>query len=91
MSSTLKDALLKLGIGGHEDYVFVNALVIGARKLVGDEKMFPTRDKTVYVEGETTDVALRMGDWVLAYVISRRGSRYTLLGRSQKVGNWYAV
>lgn len=86
---TLKDAASKLN-AELRDYVFVNALGMGARKLIGDDKMFPTRGQTVYVEGEATDITIRTGEWGLAYVIPRKGSGYTLLGGSQEVGNWYA-
>jgi hypothetical protein len=71
-----------------QDYVFVNSLGFGARKLVPDDKMFPTRGQTVYVEGEAKNVSARIGDWGLAYVIPRRGSGYPLLGGSQEAGNW---
>ncbi|KAG0646008.1 D-amino-acid oxidase [Hyphodiscus hymeniophilus] len=87
LSGLVKDAASKLKVEA-QDYVFVNALGMGAMKLVPDDKMFPTRGKTVYVEGEAKNITARLGDWGLAYVIPRRGSGYTLLGGSQEAGNW---
>jgi D-amino-acid oxidase len=84
----LKDAASKLNLEV-QDHVFVNALGMGARTLIGDDKMFPTRGQTVYVVGEARYITVRKGEWGIAYVIPRRGSGYTLLGGCQEVGNWY--
>lgn len=68
------DAASRLNVDGNtKNYVFVNALGLGARNLGGGEKMFSTRAQTVYVEGEAANVTLRAGEWGLAYVIPRRG------------------
>lgn len=90
LQGALQDAALGLGVDGRGS-LFVNALGMGARKVIGDEKMFPTRGQTVFVEGEAKDIIIRTGEWGIAYVIPRKGSGYTLLGGSQEAGNWYAV
>ena len=64
---------------------FVNATGLGARSLVGDENVFPTKGQTVLVRGEltfakTTDRNL--------YVIPRPGSGTTILGGTREDGNW---
>lgn len=46
--------------------MFVNALGMGARTLVGDDKNFPTRGQTVHVAGEATSIIARTGEWGLA-------------------------
>jgi hypothetical protein len=92
LQGALKDATSKLNLDVEvegRDVVFINALGMGARKLVGDEKMYPTRGQTVFVEGEAKDITIRTGKWGVAYVIPWKGSGYTLLGWSQEVGNWY--
>lgn len=65
--------------------VFVNATGLGARSLVGDEDVFPTRGQTVLVKAEskfakTTDQN--------SYVIPRPGSGTTILGGTRENGNW---
>jgi hypothetical protein len=62
---------------------------MGARQLVDDQKMFPTRGQTIYVESEAANITVQTGEWGLVYVIPRKGSVYSFLRGWQEVGNWY--
>lgn len=83
--ATLADAE---GLAGGDVHAFVNATGLGARKLVGDEKMFPTRGQTVLVRGEAAGVSTRLGRAYVAYCIPRPGSGTTILGGTKQVGDW---
>ncbi len=76
--------LVKLD-GQREEHIVVNATGLGARYLVGDEDVFPTKGQTVLVKGEsrfakTTDKN--------HYVIPRPGSGTTILGGTREDENW---
>lgn len=68
---------------------FVNATGLGARKLCGDEAMFPIRGQTVLVKGEARSTITRIGDgYGGVYVIPRPGSGTTILGGTKEEGVW---
>lgn len=84
--AALRAAEACAGTGGVK--VFVNATGLGARALVGDAGMFPTRGQTVLVRGEARAVRTRVGRGEIAYCIPRPGSGMTVLGGSKEVGVW---
>lgn len=67
---------------------FLNASGLGARKLCGDENMYPIRGQTVLVKGEAESTRTRQGDGYIAYCIPRPGSGSTILGGTKQQGNW---
>lgn len=68
---------------------FVNATGLGARKLCGDEAMYPIRGQTVLVKGEAAATVTRIGPgYGGAYVIPRPGSGTTILGGTKEEGVW---
>ncbi|KAI9824498.1 MAG: hypothetical protein M1819_000853 [Sarea resinae] len=69
---------------------FVNATGIGAKALVGDESVYPTRGQTVLVRGEAPAMRSRIfGDEEgISYVIPRPGSGTTVLGGVKEAGRW---
>ncbi len=69
-----------------EVYAFVNASGLGARVLVGDESVFPTRGQTVLVKGETAFAKTTDRN---SYVIPRPGSGTTILGGTREDHVWY--
>jgi len=75
-------------VGGRRVDVFVNATGLGARGLLGDHGMFPTRGQTVLVRGEATAARTRVGSGYIAYCIPRPGSGMTVLGGTKEVGVW---
>jgi len=75
-------------VEGRRVDVFVNATGLGARGLLGDHGMFPTRGQTVLVRGEATAARTRVGSGYIAYCIPRPGSGMTVLGGTKEVGVW---
>ncbi|KAF2206888.1 hypothetical protein CERZMDRAFT_115524 [Cercospora zeae-maydis SCOH1-5] len=80
-----------IGRGGVD--VFVNCTGLGARKLCGDEAMFPIRGQTVLVKGEAKATRTRyhsgaIGKGDTSYCIPRPGTGTTILGGTKEVGNW---
>ena len=71
--------------GFEEIGIFVNATGIGARAMVGDDKVFPTKGQTVLVKGEVRFAKTTDKDH---YVIPRPGSGTTILGGTREDGNW---
>lgn len=67
---------------------FVNATGLGARKLCGDEAIYPIRGQTVLVKGEARSTITRVGDGYRAYCIPRPGSGTTILGGTKEEGVW---
>jgi len=67
---------------------FVNATGLGAKKLCGDEAMYPIRGQTVLVKGEASSTITRVGDGYRAYCIPRPGSGTTILGGTKEDGVW---
>ena len=74
--------------GGGEAHAFVNATGLGARLLLGEDKMFPTRGQTVLVRGEAEVARTRVGTGYITYCIPRPGSGTTILGGTKEVGDW---
>ncbi|KAL8792731.1 MAG: hypothetical protein Q9195_004706 [Heterodermia aff. obscurata] len=73
----------------HDDiYAFVNATGLGARALVPDAKIYPTRGQTVLVRGEADKVSTFEGIGLIRYVIPRKGSGTSVLGGTKQAGNW---
>ena len=66
---------------------FVNATGLGAKKLCGDDAMYPIRGQTVLVKGEANATSDRFGDFS-GYCIPRPGSGMTILGGTKQAGNW---
>ena len=69
-------------------YAFVNATGLGARELVPDDKMYPTRGQTVVVKGEAEKATTFEGKDNIRYVIPRIGSGTSILGGTKQAGNW---
>ena len=69
-------------------YAFINATGLGARVLVPDAKMYPTRGQTVLVSGEASKVSTIDGIGLVRYVIPRKGSGTSVLGGTKQAGNW---
>lgn len=67
---------------------FVNATGLGAKRLCGDEAMYPIRGQTVLVKGEASSTITRVGDGYRAYCIPRPGSGTTILGGTKEEGVW---
>jgi hypothetical protein len=67
---------------------FVNATGLGAKKLCGDEAVYPIRGQTVLVKGEASSTITRVGDGYRAYCIPRPGSGTTILGGTKEEGVW---
>lgn len=68
--------------------LFVNATGLGARELVGDEKVFPTRGQTVLVKGEAHTIRTREMKDRINYVLPRRRTGMTVLGGTKDKRNW---
>jgi len=69
-------------------HAFVNATGLGARGLVPDEQMYPTRGQTILVKGEAEKVSTFEGIDSIRYVIPRKGSGTSVLGGTKQAGNW---
>lgn len=67
---------------------FVNATGIGARELVGDPTVFPTRGQVILVKGEAKAIRTWEGKGEIYYVLPRKGGGETVLGGVKEVGNW---
>ncbi|KAI9760978.1 MAG: hypothetical protein M4579_001354 [Chaenotheca gracillima] len=82
-----KEATLAKGV-----HAFVNATGMGARTLVPDERVFPTRGQTLVVRGVADRARTRVGDWGISYVIPRSGGLgeegSTILGGCKEARNW---
>lgn len=68
--------------------VFVNASGLGAKLLVGDDKVFPTRGQTVLVKGEAHTIRTLEAKGKINYVLPRAGSGTSVLGGTKEIGNW---
>ncbi|KAG7005537.1 hypothetical protein G7Y79_00019g047170 [Physcia stellaris] len=69
-------------------YAFVNATGLGARELVPDTNMYPTRGQTILVRGEASKASTFEGIGTINYVIPRKGSGTSVLGGTKQSGNW---
>lgn len=88
-SSALQEAeKLSRASGRPKPTCFVNATGLGAKKLCGDEAMYPIRGQTVLVKGEATSTITRVGDGYRAYCIPRPGSGTTILGGTKEDNVW---
>ncbi|EMC98904.1 hypothetical protein BAUCODRAFT_31180 [Baudoinia panamericana UAMH 10762] len=67
---------------------YVNATGLGARKLCGDEALYPIRGQTVLVKGEANAITTRIGEGHRTYCIPRPGSNSTILGGTREDGEW---
>lgn len=67
---------------------FVNATGLGARALVGDDKVFPTKGQTVLVRGEALAVSTVEAKRGIKYVLPRKGAGLSVLGGTKEVGVW---
>ncbi len=68
---------------------FINATGLGARKICGDEAMYPIRGQTVLVKGEAAATRSRYyEDGAGTYCIPRPGAGCTILGGVKQKGNW---
>ncbi|KAI7240950.1 hypothetical protein KC330_g945 [Hortaea werneckii] len=67
---------------------FVNASGMGAKKLCGDEAMYPIRGQTVLVKGEARRIRTQLGEGYNAYCIPRPGSGTTILGGTKEANDW---
>lgn len=76
----------KDGLG--EVDAFVNATGLGARALVGDARVYPTRGQTVLVKGEAKAIRTSEGQGYINYVLPRKGGGETVLGGTKEDGNW---
>jgi D-amino-acid oxidase len=96
--------LVEKNLPGKEIFAFVHATGMGAKQLVGDEKIFPMKSQSVYIKGEANKIAGRLevgsvsGDGYegsadvpgipIYYGSPRIGSGYTVLGGFMDEGNW---
>lgn len=74
------------GLG--EIAAFVNATGLGARALVGDQDVFPTRGQTVLVRGEAAGVSTVEAKGGIKYVLPRAGAGLSVLGGTKEDGVW---
>jgi D-amino-acid oxidase len=89
ISAALQEAeKLAQASGRSKPACFVNATGLGAKKLCGDEAMYPIRGQTVLVKGEASSTITRVGDGYRAYCIPRPGSGTTILGGTKEEGVW---
>ena len=72
-------------------HAFINATGLGARTLVPDMAMYPTRGQTILVRGEASKVSTFEGIGLIRYVLPRKGSGTSLLGGTKQAGNWDTV
>lgn len=88
-SIALQEAeMLSRASGRSKPTCFVNATGLGAKRLCGDEAMYPIRGQTVLVKGEATSTITRVGDGYRAYCIPRPGSGTTILGGTKEENVW---
>lgn len=88
-SAALQEAeKLAQASGRSKPTCFVNTTGLGAKKLCGDEAMYPIRGQTVLVKGEASSTITRVGDGYRAYCIPRPGSGTTILGGTKEEGVW---
>lgn len=80
------ESTVKAHSRGHAD-CFLNATGLGAKKLCGDEAMYPIRGQTVLVKGEAVATRSRYGS-EYTYCIPRPGAACTILGGTKQSGNW---
>lgn len=66
----------------------VNCTGLGARKLVPDEKVFPTKGQTIIVKGKAKQISMRIGGKWDAYSIPQPGSNTTLLAGCKLPNDW---
>ncbi|KAI7263239.1 hypothetical protein KC343_g4211 [Hortaea werneckii] len=90
-------SVLKSAAGTMKEYLghrksppdcFVNASGLGAKKLCGDQAMYPIRGQTVLVKGEAARIRTQLGGGYNAYCIPRPGSGTTILGGTKEANNW---
>lgn len=70
--------------------IIFNCTGLGARKLCGDSKVYPTRGQTVLVKNTTNMVNTysRVGQNHLSYLIPRPGDGGLIIGGCQQPNNW---
>lgn len=68
--------------------IFVNATGLGARTLVGDTKVFPTRGQILLVKGEAHSIRTLEAKDYIDYVLPRAGSGTTVLGGTKEPNIW---
>lgn len=90
LESALTEAeSIAMGEGRRNIDAFVNATGLGAKRLCGDEAMYPIRGQTVLVKGEAECIRTQLGDGGYnAYCIPRPGSGTTILGGTKEADNW---
>lgn len=72
----------------------VNAMGLGAARMIADSKMYPVRGQTVLVRGEANAIQTRhgiddkTGQSCISYAIPRKGSNTTVLGGCNEPGRW---
>lgn len=90
LSATLSGAadFVRFETGRPKPACFVNATGLGAKKLCGDDAMYPIQGQTVLVKGEARSTITRVGDGYRAYCIPRPGSGTTILGGTKEEGVW---
>jgi D-amino-acid oxidase len=67
----------------------VNCTGLGARKLVPDEKLYPTKGQTIIVNGKAARIGIRVGGKWDASAIPQPGSNTTLLAGCKLENDWY--
>lgn len=88
-SAALQEAeILSRAAGRPKPSCYINATGLGAKKLCGDEAMYPIRGQTVLVKGEAASTITRVGDGYRAYCIPRPGSGTTILGGTKEENVW---
>ncbi|KAI9853556.1 MAG: hypothetical protein M1813_002062 [Trichoglossum hirsutum] len=67
----------------------MNCTGLSARRLVGDDAVYPTKGQTVIVKGEAERISARVGGKWDASVVPRPGLGVTFLGGCKLVDDWY--
>jgi len=77
-------------VSGTRIHAFINASGIGAKALVGDDKIEALRGQTVLVKGEAKRITTRLGKEKndIRAILPRPGSGTTIVGVSKEEGVW---
>jgi hypothetical protein len=66
----------------------INCTGIGARELVPDDNVFPTKGQTIIVQGKAQKIAIRSGGKWENHVVPHPGSNTTLLSGCKLANDW---
>lgn len=86
---SLEETFTLPGIDTDKVIGVVNCTGMGARTLVPDETVYPTKGQTVVVKGLAKQVKFREGKDYIAYALPRPSENATILGGNKAVLDWY--